>query len=102
MDEDERRIFMIAMAAIGGAMVSLWSMPWRTMTIHEKGFAFFGGISIGVFGAPWLAKLMNISTTQLSEQCGVVFFGAAFGLILMPSLQNKIAKTFGLRKEDEA
>ena len=102
IDENERRFLMVAMAAIGGSIVSLGLLPWKTMSGAERAIAFVGGIACGVFGAPWIAQLFNVSMEDLSEKCGVVFFGAVFGLMLMPSLQVRLRKLLGLSQEGEA
>lgn len=102
IDENERRAIMVVAAAIGGSVVSLGLLPWKQMTNPERIIAFIGGIACGVFGAPWIARLMNISMADLSEKCGVVFFGAVFGLILMPSLQTRLRKLLGLKTEEGA
>lgn len=95
-------MLMIASAAIGGALISLWNMDWRKLSLSDRIFVFVGGISCGVFGAPYVAKLIGVSTADLSEACGVTFFGSAFGLLLMPSLRSRLSKILGLKKEDEA
>ena len=102
IDDSERRFVMVLAAAIGGSVVSLGLLPWKQMTNPERFIAFVGGMACGVFGAPWIARLMDVSMADLSEKCGVVFFGAVFGLILMPSLQIRLRKLLGLKTEEGA
>lgn len=102
MDEGERRVLMIFASAIGGSILSVWSLPWQSMSASARIFTFCASIGFGLFGAPWVASLMRISMDTLEAQCGVRFFGAAFGLVLLPALQAKAASFLNLKKEDEA
>lgn len=102
ISEDDRSLVMVLVAAVGGSVVSLWNMPWKDMSWQERLFVFCGGMACGIFGAPWVARLMGISTVDLSERCGIVFFGAAFGLLLLPSLQTRLRMLLGLKKDGEA
>lgn len=105
MDESERRIVMIVMSAIGGSIVSLWSLPWKTMQWSEIGFTIFVGIAFSIFGVPMLvADVFKIDITPLRVACGVTFFGAAFGIGLIPILKSRvetIAKRLSGKAEGE-
>lgn len=103
MDEGERRAFLIVMSAVGGAIVSLWSMPWKTMAWREIAFALVVGFFFAIFGVPWLvADLMGVDITPLRVACGTTFFGGVFGVPLMPVIWREFLKRTGLKKEDEA
>lgn len=107
MDESERRVALIVMAAIGGSIVSLWSLPWKTMQWSEIALTMFVGIAFSIFGVPWLvADLAHVDIAPLRVACGVTFFGAAFGVPLIPILRNRAKRIASAlvdtKKEDEA
>jgi hypothetical protein len=101
MDENERRIVLIAMSAVGGSIVSLWSLDWKNMAWKEIAFTLFVGIAFAIFGVPYVvADWMHVDIGPLRIACGTTFFGAAFGVPLLPLLQRKAEKLLGLKKED--
>lgn len=103
MDETERRAVMIALAAIGGSLASLWYLPWKTMPWKEIGFAFTVGFAFAIFGVPWIvADLFHVDIQPLRVACGTTFFGAAFGIPIMPRLLRKVEQWLRLNKEDAA
>jgi hypothetical protein len=107
MDDNDRRMAMIAMAAIGGSIVSLWSLDWKMMSWRELVLTMVVGIAFAIFGVPWIvADLMHVDITPLRVACGVTFFGAAFGIVLIPILRARsmdAAKTLlALKKEGDA
>ena len=107
MDEYERRFAMILMAAVGGSIVSLWSLPWKNMAWSEIMFTIFVGIAFSIFGVPYLvADVLHVDITPLRVACGVTFFGSVFGIGLIPILKSRvegIAKRIpGSKTEDEA
>jgi RsiW-degrading membrane proteinase PrsW (M82 family) len=102
MDENERRMVLIGMSAIGGAIVSLWSLPWKQMAWKEIIFTLFVGTVFAIFGVPYVvADWMHVDIGPLRVACGTTFFGAAFGVPLMPLLQRKAEKLLGLNREDK-
>lgn len=107
IDEGERRIAMLAMSAIGGSIVGLWYLPWKTMGWGERLFAILVGIAFSIFGVPWaVADLMGVDIAPLRVACGTTFFGAVFGIPLMPILKDwlveKLPERLGLKKGGEA
>lgn len=103
MDEHERRMIVLAMSAIGGSIVSLWSLPWRKMAWREIAFTMTVGFVFAIFGVPWLvADIMGVDITPLRVACGTTFFGAAFGVPLMPIIWREFLKRAGLKREEEA
>jgi len=107
MDEHERRFVMIIMAAIGGSVVSLWSLDWKRMSWKEIVMTVSVGIAFSIFGVPWIAAdWFHVDIMPLRVACGMTFFGAAFGIVLIPILKSRaeaIAKSIpGPRTGDDA
>lgn len=103
MDENERRMLMIVLSAAGGSLASIWARPWKTMPFKEIAFAFVIGMAFAVFVVPFaVSDIMRVDMKPLSVACGTTFLGAAFGIPLMPLIQRKISKLFGLTEKDEA
>ena len=105
-DEGERIFFQMLLASIGGSLVSVWAMPWQKMSTGERVFAFAASVAFGIYGAPACAlgieHQFGISLNTPELQSGIRFFGAAFGLFLVPYLQAKAKKSLSLKKEEEA
>lgn len=102
IDDTERRMIFIGMSAVAGSIVSLWTLPWRKMTWSDRAFALFVGFAFAIFGVPWvIADLMHVDIQPLRVACGTTFFGAAFGIPLIPLIRRKAEKWLGL-KEDAA
>jgi len=102
MDENDRRIILVAMAAIGGAIVSVWSLPWKAMHWREIAFALVVGTFFGVFGVPLVvADMFHVDITPIRVACGTTFFGSAFGIGLIPLIRKKIILMLGLKGEAE-
>lgn len=92
IDDAERRFALMLFSALGGSFVSLWQMDWKAMSWGERIFAMVVGIAFSIFGIPWIvADLMRVDITPLRVACGITFFGAAFGIPLLPVIKNRIA-----------
>ena len=103
MDDNERRLLMIGLSALGGSIASLWYLPWKTMAWKEITFALVVGFAFAIFGVPWIvADIMNVDIGPLRVACGTTFFGAAFGIPLMPRLLRRGEKLLGISRETEA
>ena len=103
MDENERRMLLLLAAAVGGSIVSLWSLPWKTMSWGEIAFTMLVGIAFSIFGVPWIvADLLHVDIAPLRVACGTTFFGAVFGIPLLPVIRRELIRRLGLKKEDEA
>ena len=103
MDENERRMLMIVLSAIGGSRASIWSRPWKTMPAKEILFAFVIGFLFAIFVVPFaVSDIMNVDMKPLSVACGTTFIGAFAGVPLMPAIQRKVARIFGLTEGGEA
>lgn len=103
IDDNDRRMLMIGLSAIGGSLASLWFQPWKLMPWQEALFAFVVGFVFAIFGVPWIvADIFHVDITPLRAACGTTFFGAAFGIPLMPLIRRRAEKMLGLKKEDDA
>jgi hypothetical protein len=97
MDESSgMRHLYIAMAAIGGAIISLSQLRWQDMPWQDRGMTLLVGVLFSLFGVPWVVgDLMNVDITPLRVACGVTFFGAAGAPIFVPMIIRFFRKKFG-------
>ena len=94
-------------SALGGSIVSLWQMDWKAMSWGERLFAMVVGIAFSIFGLPMVvADIMRVDITPLRVASGISFFGAAFGIPLLPIMKRwiteKAAERLNLKKGGEA
>ena len=96
------RIVYLVIAAFAGAITSLAFMPWKTMTVAERGFSLFVGVAFALLFVPWaVADIMRVDITAIRAACAVTYIGAVAAPALIPPIIRKILKVGGLEGEEK-
>jgi hypothetical protein len=96
------RIVYVVLAALAGAITSLAFMPWKTMTVVERGFSLFVGVAFALLFVPWaVADIMRVNIDAIRAACAVTYIGAVAAPALIPPIIRKILKVGGLEGEEK-
>ena len=96
MGDDTSRHFWLLVAAVAGAITSLYQQAWQRMSPAEIGLSLFAGVSFSLFVIPLVVEhyLKVPVTSDLRLVCGFTYLGALVAHVAIPILLGKFKRRF--------